>query len=395
MSEVGFQTGRYAYWKILMARRDVEVSKGLITRIPVDPINLPPKTMLSPLSIMRHAVGSVLDVRMDKARKIEEEKRIESAVFMPVRDGVVKRGDVVGILKVYPTTVKEGEPEARVEMKKYDAKIVYQKNSELKRISCEVEDGWYKRWHLARWIPIVADENLEVEKGKVVRIKIRGFEVPDNTIPVPLNITRNPIGGFLDVISPGKPKKVEESRFINEAIFVPVINSSIEKGDIIGVLNIYYISVGNFTPSILRYLLKKEEAKIVYMKNGILKRRKEKLPLLTFKRSEFGFLKPVISAEDKRLEKGEIDVIKIERIDFPSSTIEQPISGVGLKDCCLLNLYSKAPKLIEEDKKIDRAIVCATENITIKRNDIISAIAVYNVAILIEPELFLAKYSVK
>lgn len=395
MIGVQFKTGRYAYWKVLVAREDVDVTKGSAFRIPVERIKLPQKTMVSPLSIMRHVLGTVVDVKMTERRKIEEEKEIDSAVFLSVSDGIVRKGDVVGIVKVYPTAVKEGEPEARVELGKRSATIVYRKDKEVKRVSATVEDGWYRRWHLARWFPLVADESIEVSSGEVERIGIRGFEIPENTIPVPMVIARNTFGNVVDVISPGKPKKVEERRFINEAIFVSVMDGEIKRGDLLGVLNVYYISVGEFTPSLLSYLTRVEEANVVYRKSGEVRRKKIRLSLLTFKRSEFGFLKPLVSAEDKELEKGELELVEIEKLELPSSTIVQPISGVGAEKISLLGLHSEVPKLVEEDKTIKKAVVCSYGDASIKKGDVLGVLAVYNIAILVEPELFVAKYATK
>lgn len=395
MMEIGFRTGRYAYWKTLIARENIELIKGSAFEIPVEKINLPPRTMVSPLSIMRHALGTVVDVRMEKKRRIEEEKRIESAIFLSLSDGVVKKGEVVGIVKVYPTAVREGEAEAKVELKKSDATIVYRKDKEIKRVSAKVEDGWYRRWHLAKWFSIVADESIEVEEGAVERVKIRGVEIPENTIPVPMMITRNAMGNVVDVISPGRPKKVEERRFVNEAIFVAVTDGEIKKGDLLGVLNVYYVAVGEFTPSLLSYLTRVEDANIVYRKNHELKRKKVKLSLLTFKRSELGLLKPVVSAEDKELEKGETSLLRVEKLYLPSSTIVQPIAGFGADNCSLIGLYSEVPRLVEEDRAIDKAIVCSFGEASVKKGDIVGALAVYNVAILVEPELFLAKYATR
>ncbi|MEM4279103.1 MAG: DUF22 domain-containing protein [Archaeoglobaceae archaeon] len=395
MMEVGFKTGRYAYWKILIAREDVELTKGSAFRIPVEKIRLPPKTMISPLSIMRHALGTVVDVRMEKKRKIEEEKEIDSAIFLSISDGIVKRGEVVGIVKVYPTAVREGEAEAKVELKKSNATVVYRKGKELRRVSAKVEDGWYRRWHLAKWFPLVADENIDVEAGTLERVKVKGVEIPENTIPVPMMITRNAMGNVVDVISPGRPRKVEERRFVSEVIFVSVVDGEIKKGDLLGVLNVYYVAVGEFTPSLMSYLTRVEEANIVYRKNREFRRKKVKLSLLTFKRSEFGFFKSVISAEDKELKKGEIGLLKVEKLELPSSTIVQPIAGVGADNCSLIGLYSEIPKLVEEDKTINEAMICSFGDTSIKKGDIVGALAVYNIAILVEPELFLAKYATR
>lgn len=395
MIETRFRTGRYAYWKVLVAERDVNVTKGSAFRIPVEKIRLPPETMVSPLSIMRHAFGTVVDIRMNKKKKIEEEKEIDSAVFLSVSDGIVKKGDVVGIVKVYPTAVGGGEAEAKVELKKRDATIVYRKEKEIKRVSAKVEDGWYRRWHLAKWFPLVADESVEVKSGEVEKVKIRGIEIPENTIPVPMVIMRNAMGNVVDVISPGRPKKVEERRFVNEAVFVPVADGEIKKGDLLGVLNVYYVAVGEFAPSLLTHLTRFEEANVVYRKNGELKRKKIRLSLLTFKRSEFGQLRSVVSAEDKELEDGGISLVEVEKLELPSSTIVQPISGVGADNCSLIGLYSEVPKLVEEDKTINKAIICSFGSTSIKKGDVVGALAVYNIAILVEPELFLAKYATK
>ncbi len=49
---------------------------------------------MSPLSIMRHAYGVVVDViQPGRPGRVEEEKVIMHAVFMPVSDGEVKRPD--------------------------------------------------------------------------------------------------------------------------------------------------------------------------------------------------------------------------------------------------------------------------------------------------------------
>jgi len=132
-------------------------------------------------------------------------------------------------VKVYPTAVREGEAEAKVELRKSNATVVYRKGKELRRVSAKVEDGWYRRWHLAKWFPLVADENVDVEAGTLERVKVKGVEIPENTIPVPMMITRNAMGNAVDVISPGRPRKVEERRFVSEVIFVSVVDGEIKK----------------------------------------------------------------------------------------------------------------------------------------------------------------------
>ncbi|MEM4712473.1 MAG: DUF22 domain-containing protein, partial [Archaeoglobaceae archaeon] len=87
--------------------------------------------------------------------------------------------------------------------------------------------------------------------------------------------------------------------------------------------------------------------------------------------------------------------LKVEKLELPSSTIVQPIAGVGVDNCSLIGLYSEAPKLVEEDKTINEAMICSFGDTSIKKGDVVGALAVYNVAILVEPELFLAKYATR
>ncbi|MEM1578786.1 MAG: DUF22 domain-containing protein [Archaeoglobaceae archaeon] len=391
MNEIRFKTGRYAYWKLVVADENVELSAGKPELIPIRDINLPPKTMVAPLSIMRHALGSLIDVKMEKKRKIEEEKRLKKAVFLPIESGLVEKGDVIGVVKVYPTTIGDEEVEVKVELRKQVANIVY-REKEIKRNFTEVSDGWYRRWHLAEWYPLVADEDVEVKRGVVRRIKIKSVEIPESTIPVPLSISRNAIGTVVDVISPEKPKKVEERRFISEAIFVPVHNGLVERGDLIGVMNVFYVSVGNFSSSIVRYLVKIPEANIVSIRNGVIRRKSVKLTPLTFKRSESGYILPIKAAEDKTFEERSFGLLKIDKIEISPNVILQPISGIT-ENVCLIDLYSETPKLVEESKSIDKAIICSLRKTEIKRGETIGAVAFYNVSILVEPELFIAKYT--
>ena len=76
--------------------------RGEPTIIAVNPIKLPKNTITYPVSVMRHAYGSFLDIYLHgPPKKVEEEGRtIRKIVFLPVLDGEVKKGELLGILNI-------------------------------------------------------------------------------------------------------------------------------------------------------------------------------------------------------------------------------------------------------------------------------------------------------
>lgn len=69
-------------------------------------LKLPKNTIVYPFGIMRHPFGIVLEAVQRRMRKLEEEKEIEKVVFLPVADGEIKRGELIGIITVYDIEVK-------------------------------------------------------------------------------------------------------------------------------------------------------------------------------------------------------------------------------------------------------------------------------------------------
>ncbi len=93
---------------------------------------------------------------------------------------------------------------------------------------------------------------------------------------VPLSVTRNPYGVVVDVVELGKPKRVEEAKRIQQAIFVAVEDGEINEGDLIGVANVYYVGVKKLEPIIAD---KKEQSfTMVYRREGKVVREKVTLP---------------------------------------------------------------------------------------------------------------------
>ena len=394
-----FKTAGRAYWKLLLAAQEVEITKGQVTVIKVKPIRLPPKTAVSPLSIMRHALGSVVDVYFEKMSRIEEEKRIVNVAFLPIQDGKVEEGDLVGVVKVYPMNVAPadsigsiGEPDVNVTLEEAEGNIVYWKDGVV-RERVRMKEYWYRRWNIAEWHPIIARESAHVHKGEINLIRVENLELPENTIPVPLSMMRHAMGSVVDVAQAGKPRLVEEKKLITHAVFVPAFDGTIERGDLLGVLNVYYISTGERSLRLLQQLIKREEANLVYWDEGVTKRRAIHITPFSFKRSSIGRFEPLVAAESIELERGDVELVKIADLEFPSGTIVQPLAGFSHAVGSVLDVAAlEPPKMVEDDRRATHAVVIAAKKGRIDKGDLLGAVAIYNVSVLREPEFFLSRY---
>ncbi len=394
-----FKMGGVAYWKLLIADRRIEVKKNTISLVKVKPVSLPPNTLASPLAIMRHPLGVSLDVYLNKPAKIEEAKKIVAAAFFSVENGVIEKGDLIGVVKVFPVSVStiSGIPAPQVAMTLETSKVnlVYKSDGEVKRENVEISEYWYRRWNIGEWYPLIADESVEVARGKCVFVGIRDVELPPNTIPVPLYMMRHALGVCIDVLQPGRHRMVEERRHINRALFMPAFNGVIEKGDIIGILNIYYVSTGEMTHKIVQSLaMPSISGKIVYWRReGEMCRKEIEIEPFMFRRSSLGRFEPLIAAESYELSANNVCVVDVEPLEFPSGTIIQPLSGRNHAYGILIDVFDFSPiRMVEEDREITKAIFLPFRDCKIKEGEMIGSLAVYHVSPLLEPKFFLAKH---
>ncbi len=240
----GYIRSHIAEWEPVIADEDVEVSKGELTTIRVKEIELQPYTVITPLYIMRHPLGSLVDlIQLGPPKKVEEEKRINRAIFMPIQDGKIEKGDLIGVINVYYVATHDFKAKFRKRIAKVKAKIAELRNGKIERKEVEIPPFIYRRKPAARWEMVIADEDIEVKKGKIVRIRIKPIKLEKNTILYPLYIMRNAYGTVLDLIQSGKVSKVEEEKEIVNAIFIPVFDGTIKRGQLLGVFNVYSVEV--------------------------------------------------------------------------------------------------------------------------------------------------------
>ena len=129
----GYHLTNIAEWKMLIAAEDIDVVAYKPAVVSIEKITIPKNTIVSPLSIMRHALGVVIDVfQPGEPKKVEEEKTITSAIFLPIESGTIKKGQLIGVINVR-----------------------YVKTSTLKKL----KEAIIKELEEARWVP---------EKGGIV-----------------------------------------------------------------------------------------------------------------------------------------------------------------------------------------------------------------------------------
>ncbi len=93
------------------------------------------------------------------------------------------------------------------------------------------------------WEMLIAREDKEVQKDTSVAIKIEEVEIPPKSIVLPCPTLRHALGVVLSVGTPGKPTAVEERRVIKEAIFHPISDGTVHKGDLLTVVNVLYAAL--------------------------------------------------------------------------------------------------------------------------------------------------------
>ncbi len=395
-----FKAANTAYCKLLISNQEVEVKKGRPAIIKIKEITLPPKTAISPLSILRHGLGLIFDVYGDKIYRVEEEKKIKAVAFLPIEDGKVEIDDLLGVIKVYLMNVAtEGNvsaitpPDVKISVKRMEANLVYRKGGQMCRERKTVEDYWYKRWNIAEVYPVISEEEKEVRKGKVEIIRIKNFEIPENTIPVPKAGMIHALGSVLDIMHYGRPKMIEERKWITHAIFLPLFDGKIEKGDLIGVLNVYYVSAGERVIRLLQNLLKETEVNQVFWRSGKIERKRISFIPLSFRRSNIGRIIPVIADEDAEIKDGEAKIVKIVDLELPASTIVQQLTSFNHAGGSIVDITSLSPpRRVEEDRVYTSAVFLSSKSEKIQKGDLIGAVAVYNVSVLLEPEILVSKY---
>lgn len=382
-----YRVAPFTQWKVIIAEDDIDVKKGRPVVIRIKDIHLPENTIIGPLSIMRHAYGSVVDVFEEGIpKKVEEKKRLTHTIFLPVDNGVIRSGDLIGVLKVFFVKVgtisrrlgfSAGDIKLREEIVR--ARMVYRDDGNIYRDEIKTKFFGYFRSHIAEWEPLIADENVEIGKGEMMRINIKEIDLPPNTVVTPLHIMRHALGTVVDVVQLERPRKVEEEKKVTQAIFIASRDGRIERGDLLGVMNVYYVATGD-----LKLELRDKKAtiaKIAYEKNGRMVRKGLRLQRFAYRRKPIARWELLISDEERRVSSGRIEEIRIKPLQIEANTILYPLYIMRNPFGTVIDIIQEGLKKVEEERVITGALFLPAFDGLIKRGQLLGVVNVYSVEV--------------
>ncbi|WP_290596603.1 MULTISPECIES: DUF22 domain-containing protein [unclassified Archaeoglobus] len=382
----GYRMAPVTQWEMLIADEDISVERGKPVILRIKPIDIPENTMVGPLSIMRHALGIVQDVvECGIPGKVEDEKCIDRVLFIPVEDGEIKKDDLVGVLKVF--YIKTGiltrlfglnPPKVEIKRDITEANITWRDNGNVYRKRVKIDALGYTRSHIGVWETLIADEDVTVRKGDIVRIKIREINLPPSTVVVPLSIMRNAYGTVLDVIELGEPKRVEDEKRIQQAIFLAIEDGKIEKGDLIGVINVYYVGLTE-VKSVIEDK-KPERARIVYRSGeGVIKKEVTIEPF-GYKRSSVAKWGVLIADERKEVRYGEPTVVRVKKVEIPPNTIIYPLHIMRHAYGTVVDVFCDcAPWKVEEGGDIRKVVFLPVMDGEVREGEMLGVLNFYSV----------------
>lgn len=89
---------------------------------------------------------------------------------------------------------------------------------------------------------IVSDEDVRVSKGQTLLIKIKPIVIPKNHISFLCAYARHPLGNAISLVN-DTPKAIEEPRSVKFAAFQAWEEGTIEKGEVIGVVDCVQVEI--------------------------------------------------------------------------------------------------------------------------------------------------------
>lgn len=98
----GFSIGSHGEWEMLIANEDKEVRQNELTNIRIDTVEVPPKSIVLPCPVMRHALGVVTSLACaGMPRSVEEKRVLDKVIFHALFDGMIHKGELLCVINVF------------------------------------------------------------------------------------------------------------------------------------------------------------------------------------------------------------------------------------------------------------------------------------------------------
>lgn len=241
MVDVLYKRVHIAMLEPVIANESLNVKKNELVKIKIERITLQPNTIVKSTGFMGNAYGSLLDVIHEgRPKKVEEERKISQALFLPIEDGKIEQGDMLGALAVYFIELEDLKPIVKGIEKTFTT--VYRSGKGIIRRNVKFPPYGFRRSPTARWELLISEESRKLKAGDVRVISVRRLKLPKNTIVQPCRVMRHPYGVVLDTIAK-KMSRVEEEKEIDKVVFLPIADGDVRRGELIGTLNVYSVEV--------------------------------------------------------------------------------------------------------------------------------------------------------
>jgi len=121
-------------------------------------------------------------------------------------------------------------------------KYISKKTGEVKKFEHPNETFDYIISTAGRWINIIAAESVEVKAGGTYVVAVEPIELYPKEITLACPISRHALGMLSGLYgSEGRPQPVEGRRVYSKALFTALRDGVIEKGDLLGVMNVLIV----------------------------------------------------------------------------------------------------------------------------------------------------------
>ena len=90
-------------WEPVIATEDVSLKANTIHQIEIRPIKLNPNELVIPCPVTWNCLGHLISIgRKGAPQRVEKARVFDYANFLAFRDGTIMRGDLLGVLNVFP-----------------------------------------------------------------------------------------------------------------------------------------------------------------------------------------------------------------------------------------------------------------------------------------------------
>jgi len=102
VKRIKWRVGKSKTYSFITAGETEELRSGEIRKLAVDKIKIPSMTDLDLCPYVRHETVHVIAVGESEPKSVDEERFIEYALVAAFKDGMINKGDVIGIIKMTP-----------------------------------------------------------------------------------------------------------------------------------------------------------------------------------------------------------------------------------------------------------------------------------------------------